>query len=204
MRTQVLIRVLGTKVAVAWPIPIIYHGLCQIVLGPLALRAFGEQWRGAYSSLELAALGAMGFIAFLSAIALTLGMQNEKSASANVINLIGLPCSFVFQTLITKEPLRARTLAGTALIISSLALVIYASHRDTTPRVLAPQTPTSSTAPRPAPRRRRSRTKNEEPSFSSLPMLSTDSYERHVNEPHGIEMPERAANADAEQASALV
>ena len=191
---HVLVRVLGTTVKVDWPIPMTYQALAQIAFSGLALRAYGEQWRFQFSKWDAAALGGCAFIGFLSQICMTMGMQNEKSASASVMRMTGLPVSFALQALVTREPIKARTLLGTALIVSSLALVIYSSRTKSM----------SKNAPHPS-TTRGARSKKKKPSFFvSLPALATNSYERHVYEPLDIEMPKRAATADADQPPAGV
>ncbi|KAH8096191.1 hypothetical protein JL720_3547 [Aureococcus anophagefferens] len=125
---HVLVRLLGTRIKVDWPILMLYQAMGQILLSGVALVGFGERPRLDPSPLQLAYLGACGFLGFFSQVCMTRGMQREKSASASIMRLSGLrgrSCS---------RPSRRRTPSSPApspglIVLVAMGIVVYAARR---------------------------------------------------------------------------
>ena len=126
---HVLVRLLGTRIKVDWPILMLYQAMGQILLSGVALVGFGERPRLDPSPLQLAYLGACGFLGFFSQVCMTRGMQREKSASASIMRLSGLPWSFLFQALATADAVEPRTVAGGLIVLVAMGIVVYAARR---------------------------------------------------------------------------
>ncbi|KAJ1454860.1 hypothetical protein M885DRAFT_521138 [Pelagophyceae sp. CCMP2097] len=126
---HVLVRFLGTQVAVDWPLPMIYQALGQILLSYPALALLGEQPQLRPSTRQWLLLAAIGALGFFSQVCMTRGMQAEKSASASVMRMSSLPWSFLLQALATPERFGARPLIGAAIITSAMFIIIFSSTR---------------------------------------------------------------------------
>lgn len=140
---HVLVRLLGTRIKVDWPILMLYQAMGQILLSPLALLAFGETPRFAATRRTAALVATCGSLGFLSQVAMTRGMQRAKSASASIMRLSGLPWSFLFQALATDDPVTPRTVFGAAIIVSAMGIIVYS----TTLNAPAPPPPKAAYAP---------------------------------------------------------
>ena len=125
---QVIVRMLGTRIKVDWPIPMLYQATGQILLAGVALAAFHETPRFDLTPRQLGLLAACGAIGFVSQVFMTRGMMAEKSASASIMRLSGLPWSFFFQAIATDEPIRTRTYVGAAVILVAMALILHSAR----------------------------------------------------------------------------
>lgn len=130
---HVLVRLLGTRIKVDWPILMLYQAMGQILLSPVALLAFGETPRLAIARDRALLVAGCGSLGFFSQVAMTRGMQREKSASASIMRLSGLPWSFLFQSVATDDPIAPRTVLGAAVIAVAMAIIVYAAARKTAP-----------------------------------------------------------------------
>ncbi|KAH8081093.1 synthetase [Aureococcus anophagefferens] len=115
-----------TRIKVDWPILMLYQAMGQILLS--ASRSSAWRQRRRPSPLQLAYLGACGFLGFFSQVCMTRGMQREKSASASIMRLSGLPWSFLFQALATADA-EPRTVAGGLIVLVAMGIVVYAARR---------------------------------------------------------------------------
>jgi len=121
----VIIKLLGTKLKVDWPVVLLYQALGQVLLCPPAMLVARQSliWL-APKQVGMSLL--VGFLGFWSQAAMTYGMQREKSATATVARQALSPVSaFVLQiTFEPGDPLFWSTFVGFAIILSGLVLTV--------------------------------------------------------------------------------
>jgi len=121
----VIIRVLGTKVKVDWPVVMLYQTLALVIVSPLGMLVAPQQlvWLTP-KQMSLALL--FGLLSFGSQAAMTYGMQREKSATATVVGKALDPiCCFLLQIIFQPgDPLFWSTFVGCAIILGGLVLTV--------------------------------------------------------------------------------
>lgn len=124
--TYVVIRFLGTA-KVDWASVLLAQALGQIVISPFALAVSGQQLR-LFSRPQMV-LGLMiGFTGFVSQIAMTKGMQKEKSATASLIRQSLCPIfALAWQALFfPADVLGWTSFAGFGTILMGLMVTVTA------------------------------------------------------------------------------
>ena len=117
-------------VKVDWPIPMLYQALGQVVMsGPMLFALRGARPRLDLSPTSWLLTFCIGVIGFLSQICMTRGMQNAKSASAGLMRLWGLPCSFAMQAAMTTDPVRPLAVVGALVMSAAMGLVACAGRQ---------------------------------------------------------------------------
>jgi drug/metabolite transporter (DMT)-like permease len=130
----VLIRMLGTSAKMPWANVCLIQSLAQIILSVPSLYIAGQsiQWNMRWEIWFFIMIG--GFIGAWSQIAMTLGMQREKSAAASAMRMSDVVFGFIWQVLFTTDPLNWLSLTGAILVTGSiLVIVIFKSSSSSSP-----------------------------------------------------------------------
>lgn len=124
--TYVVIRFLGTA-KVDWASVLLAQALGQVALSPIALLISGQELR-LFSRQQLALALGMGFFGFASQVAMTKGMQKEKSATASLVRQSLCPVfAMLWQPLMFPEDqLTWTSFAGFATIMLGLLVTVIA------------------------------------------------------------------------------
>jgi len=125
---------LGTTAKTPWANVCLAQALGQILLSPPSLILSGQQLR---VDLPFSLFGIMfiaGFIGAWSQIAMTVGMQREKSALATGMRMSDVVAGFTWQAIFTNEAVTGLSIAGALLVvISTLILVLAKAYYPPTP-----------------------------------------------------------------------
>jgi len=128
------VRMLGTTAKTPWANVCLAQALGQILLSPPSLILSGQQLR---VDLPFSLFGIMfiaGFIGAWSQIAMTVGMQREKSALATGMRMSDVVAGFTWQAIFTNEAVTGLSIAGALLVvISTLILVLAKAYYPPTP-----------------------------------------------------------------------
>jgi len=128
------VRMLGTTAKTPWANVCLAQALGQILLSPPSLVLSGQRLR---VDLPLSIFGIMfiaGFIGAWSQIAMTVGMQREKSALATGMRMSDVVAGFTWQAIFTNEKVTGLSIAGAFLVvISTLILVLAKAYYPQTP-----------------------------------------------------------------------
>lgn len=124
--TYVIIRFLGTA-KVDWASVLLAQALGQVVLSPIALVISGQELR-LFSRQQLAVALGIGFCGFASQVAMTKGMQKEKSATASLIRQSLCPVfAMLWQPLcFPEDQLSWTSFAGFGTIMLGLLVTVVA------------------------------------------------------------------------------
>eukprot|EP00435_Cladocopium_sp_Y103_P007516 s1693_g2.t1 len=133
--TYVIIRFLGTA-KVDWASVLLAQALGQMVLSPVALVISGQELR-LFSRQQLAVALGMGFFGFASQVAMTKGMQKEKSATASLTRQSLCPVfAMLWQPLcFPEDQLSWTSFAGFGTIMVGLLVTVMAkAFREPVPK----------------------------------------------------------------------
>lgn len=124
--TYVIIRFLGTA-NVDWASVLLAQALGQVVLSPIALVISGQELR-LFSRQQLAVALGIGCFGFASQVAMTKGMQKEKSATASLIRQSLCPVfAMLWQPLcFPEDQLSWTSFAGFGTIMLGLLVTVVA------------------------------------------------------------------------------
>lgn len=128
------VRMLGTTAKTPWANVCLAQALGQILLSPPSLVLSGQRLR---VDLPLSIFGIMfiaGFIGAWSQIAMTVGMQREKSALATGMRMSDVVAGFTWQAIFTNEKVTGLSIAGAFLVVISTIILVLA-------KAYYPQTP---------------------------------------------------------------
>eukprot|EP01041_Mallomonas_annulata_P005893 gene5893-11900_t len=120
----IILRMLGTSSKMPWPNVCLVQGIGQILLAPPSLFITGEEFSFSPSSTQLNLMLIAAFIGTFSQVAMTIGMQREKSALAGAMRMSDVVFGFIWQKMLTDDEINLLSLLGAALIVSSILLVI--------------------------------------------------------------------------------
>ena len=102
---NVLVRALGTRVKVDWPVVMLQQALYQtLIAAPLATASWVPLARGGTTATVVTQLAAVGAFAFAGALGTTWGMQRQKSAAASAMKLAAVPFAFGLQAVALADP----------------------------------------------------------------------------------------------------
>ena len=118
------IRILGTTAKMPWPYVTFSQALGQILLAPLTLPLFRVSIYQPITPWILLLLVTAGFVGAFSQIAMTVGMQREKSAAASAMRMSDVIFGFLWQVLFTKDSVDMLSISGALLISSSILVVV--------------------------------------------------------------------------------
>ena len=144
---NVLVRALGTRVKVDWPVVMLQQALYQtLIAAPLATASWVPLARGGTTATVVTQLAAVGAFAFAGALGTTWGMQRQKSAAASAMKLAAVPFAFGLQAVALADPPRPLALAGAAVVVGGLLLIVFIKARDQAREAAATAAATSAAA----------------------------------------------------------
>ena len=122
------IRLLGTVAKMPWANVCLAQSLGQLILSLPSSVLFNQrlQWTTLTAFQWSGILGA-GFLGAWSQIAMTVGMQKEKSATATGMRMSDVFFGFIWQVAFTEDnTLNLLSVFGACLVVSSIFLLIFA------------------------------------------------------------------------------
>lgn len=120
-----LLRILGTKAKISWCNVIFVQSLGQLILSFPASYLFGEKISiFNFTNIQYIFIIIAGFIGSCSQIALTIGMQREKSAAASGMRMGDIIFGFIFQEIFTNDKIKYLSLIGAILVSSSVIIIL--------------------------------------------------------------------------------
>eukprot|EP01038_Epipyxis_sp_PR26KG_P005171 gene5171-7198_t len=130
---HVLVRVLGTVAKMPWSNVAFTAGLGQVVFAYPTLYLTHEKLRFDLSLFQYILIFMAGFIGSWSQIAMTIGMQREKSAAATGMRMSDILFGFIWQAVFTSDKIQLLTIIGALLVSSSIILIIIFKQAETHP-----------------------------------------------------------------------
>lgn len=130
----VLVRMLGTSAKMPWPNVCVVQALGQMILSVPSLYIAGQ--KSFFLPITLTEVGmifVVGVIGAWSQIAMTLGMQREKSAAASAMRMSDVVFGFIWQVLFTADDLSLLSLCGAILVASSILVIVIFKGKSTSP-----------------------------------------------------------------------
>lgn len=122
----ICVRVLGTTAKMPWANVCFSQALAQIFLSPPCLLIAGQSFNEILhlTAWEYFLIFTGGFIGAWSQIAMTLGMQREKSATATAMRMSDVVFGFIWQMLFTPDPISFLSVIGAFLVTGSIMVVV--------------------------------------------------------------------------------
>lgn len=120
----VLVRMLGTSAKMPWSNVCFVQALGQMFLSIPSLYIAGQPLLLPVTPIELVMIFVVGFVGAWSQIAMTLGMQREKSAAASAMRMSDVVFGFIWQVLFTADKLNMLSLFGAILVGSSILVIV--------------------------------------------------------------------------------
>lgn len=120
----VLVRMLGTVAKMPWANVCFAHAIGQIILAISALILSEEFFQLQISIRQAQLIFTAGFVGAGSQIAMTYGMQREKSATATAMRMSDVLFGFIWQALYTSDNVSALSLVGAALVSGSILIIV--------------------------------------------------------------------------------
>lgn len=121
----ILVRILGTSAKMPWANICLVQGIAQLVLSIPFAYSFGQSFEFNLTFYQFLLLSSSGFIGSLSQVAMTVGMQREKSASATAMRMSDVVFSFIWQIAFTNDTAELLTVLGAVLVTSSILLIVF-------------------------------------------------------------------------------
>jgi drug/metabolite transporter (DMT)-like permease len=118
------IRILGTSAKTPWPYVNFSQSLGQIILSPLTFPIFGVSFHQPITTTVVLFLLSGGIVGAFSQIAMTVGMQREKSAAASAMRMSDVIFGFLWQILFTPDPVDKLSIFGALLVSLSILVVV--------------------------------------------------------------------------------
>lgn len=121
------IRLLGTTAKMPWANVCLAQAIGQVVLALPSAYIAGQhlKWLSLTSEQWLGIFGA-GFLGCWSQIAMTVGMQKEKSATATGMRMSDVFFGFMWQVLFTNDNvLNPLSVFGACLVVSSIFVLVF-------------------------------------------------------------------------------
>jgi len=129
----IFIRMLGTSVKMPWANVCFSQALGQIFLSPPSLYLSGQKIHISLSRMQYLLIFAGGFIGAWSQIAMTVGMQREKSATATAMRMSDVVFGFMWQILFTPDVTNLLSIFGAILVASSILVIVIFKRTETIP-----------------------------------------------------------------------
>ena len=126
------IRILGTVAKMPWANVCLAQSVGQIILSLPSSVLFHQhlQWTTLTATQWLGILGA-GFLGAWSQIAMTVGMQKEKSATATGMRMSDVFFGFIWQVCFTDDnKLNLLSVCGACLVVSSIFLLVFTKGKN--------------------------------------------------------------------------
>lgn len=126
------IRILGTTAKIPWVNILFAQSLGQVFLSFPFMYVFGEKVTVLdMTGYEYALIISSGLMGTLSQIAMTVGMQREKSANATVMRMSEVLFGFLWQLLLTDDPVNLLSVLGSVLItVGVMIIVVFKQSED--------------------------------------------------------------------------
>jgi drug/metabolite transporter (DMT)-like permease len=121
----VSVRMLGTVAKMPWDVICFWQACGQIFLSIPSLYISGQELILNPSGYQISLIIFGGLIGAISQIAMTLGMQREKSTTATGMRLSDVLFGFIWESLFTNDTVNSLSLFGATLIICSILLLVY-------------------------------------------------------------------------------
>ena len=122
----VFIRILGTTAKMPWANVCFAQSLSQIFLTIPCLYFFGQSRWFDVPWFDYCLIGASGVVGAFSQVAMTVGMQREKSASATGMRMSDVVFGFIWQAAFTSDAISWLSVLGAVLVSSGvLTIVIF-------------------------------------------------------------------------------
>lgn len=132
----VTIRMLGTTCKMPWANVCLAQALCQIILSVPSLYLAGQHITVDLTFVEFFLIFGGGFIGGWSQIAMTIGMQREKSSLATGMRMSDVVFGFIWQACFTSDAVSVLSVTGALLVTSSI--IIMAAFKQSPAPVPAP------------------------------------------------------------------
>lgn len=130
----VLVRMLGTVAKMPWANVCFAQSLGQIFLSIPSAYLSGQVFTVDVSRWQMLLIFSAGFIGAWSQIAMTVGMQREKSATATAMRMSDVLFGFIWQVLFTSDAISTLSIIGAALVTVSIFIIVLC-------KPLPPQSP---------------------------------------------------------------
>lgn len=124
----IFVRMLGTSVKMPWSNVCFAQAVAQIVLALTCLAVVSPSFftKGVYELTlqEHALVFTGGFIGAWSQVAMTVGMQREKSATATAMRMSDVVFGFIWQVCFTSDAVDPLSILGAFLVTTSILVVV--------------------------------------------------------------------------------
>ena len=122
-------RILGTTAKMPWWNVCFAQSLGQLFLSLPSLYISGQQLRFDLSAFQIFLIVASGTLGAWSQVAMTVGMQREKSAVATGMRMSDVVFGFIWQVLLTQDnQINVLSILGAMLVVCSIFLLIFAKE----------------------------------------------------------------------------
>lgn len=120
----VCVRMLGTTAKMPWSYVCFAQAIAQILMSIPSLYISGQQIRLDLTMSQCLLVFTGGFIGAWSQIAMTVGMQREKSASATAMRMSDVLFGFLWQIIFTGDAVGVLTIVGALMISTSIIIIV--------------------------------------------------------------------------------
>lgn len=129
------VRILGTIAKMPWENVCVVQGIGQLLLSPLFLIAFNQEFIIDLTPYEFFTIALTGVIGALSQILMTVGMQREKSAAAGAMRMSDVLFGFIWQQSFTNDSVSFLSVLGALMLMGSIMIILVSKEKvkSTTP-----------------------------------------------------------------------
>jgi drug/metabolite transporter (DMT)-like permease len=120
----IFIRILGTTAKMPWANVCFAQAIGQLALSPPSLYLYGEHFEYKLPLVDYILIFSGGFIGAWSQIAMTLGMQREKSATATAMRMSDVLFGFIWQLAFTSDHASVYSVIGAMLVTCSILIIV--------------------------------------------------------------------------------
>lgn len=120
----IFIRILGTTAKMPWANICFAQAIGQLTLSPPSLFLYGERFEYKLPLVDYILIFSGGFIGAWSQIAMTLGMQREKSATATAMRMSDVLFGFIWQLAFTSDHASVFSVVGAMLVTCSILIIV--------------------------------------------------------------------------------
>jgi drug/metabolite transporter (DMT)-like permease len=120
----VMVRLLGTSAKMPWANVGFATSLAQCLLSIPLVFLSGQKFDMSLGLFEWSLLLFGGVVGTVSQLAMTIGMQREKSASASAMRTSDVLFAFIWQILFTSDPVTAMSIVGAVLVMTGVMIIV--------------------------------------------------------------------------------
>ena len=124
------VRILGTTAKMPWANVCFAQAISQVALSLPLLYLSGQKLEFGLTVFEYFLVIATGLTGTVSQVAMTIGMQREKSASATAMRMSDVVFGFIWQVLFTGDAVTALSLIGAILVMSGVLTIVIFKQND--------------------------------------------------------------------------